>query len=109
MDCSNDALVVTPSELATMQTAVAELQHYIQSEAASRGMAYLDVNPPLLALTGTGAIPPIPDLLPALAGGSVGFGPYFSLDGVHPSTLAHQLVADSLVSTVNRFFGTSIP
>ncbi|MEZ4411722.1 MAG: SGNH/GDSL hydrolase family protein [Gemmatimonadales bacterium] len=109
MDCSNDALVVTPSELTAMQTAVGQYNAYIESEAASRGMAYLDVNPPLLALAATGAIPPIPDLLPALAGGSVGFGPYFTLDGVHPSTLAHQLVADSLVSAVNQFFGTNIP
>jgi lysophospholipase L1-like esterase len=109
MDCSDDALVVMPSELAAMQAAVVGFNAYIQTEAVSRGMAYLDVNPPLLALVGTGAIPSIPDLLPALAGGSVGFGPYFTLDGVHPSTLAHQLVTDSLVSTVNRFFATSIP
>jgi hypothetical protein len=88
---------------------VADFNAYISSQATARGMAYLDVNPPLLALVGTGAIPPIPNIAPALAGGSVTFGPYFTLDGVHPSTLAHQLVADSLVSTVNRFFGTSIP
>jgi len=109
MDCSNDALVVTPTELAALQTAVGEFNAYIQAEATSRGMAYLDVNPPLQALVNTGAIPPIPYLLPALSGGSVGFGPFFTLDGVHPSTLAHQVVADSLVSTVNRFFGTKIP
>ena len=58
---------------------------------------------------GTGAIPPFPDLSTALAGGSVGFGPYFSLDGVHPSSLAHQLVADLLASAVNQRFDTSIP
>ncbi len=109
MDCSIDALVISPTELAAMQTAVGQFNAYIQAEATSRGMAYLDVNPPLLALVATGAIPSIPDLLPALAGGSVGFGPYFTLDGVHPSTLAHQVVTDSLVSAVNRFFGTSIP
>jgi len=109
IDCSIDAEVVTPTELAGMQTAVSEYNAFIASEAASRGMAYLDVNPTLLALVGTGAIPPIPNIAPALAGQSVTFGPYFTLDGVHPSTLAHQLVADSLVSTVNQFFGTSIP
>ena len=42
-------------------------------------------------------------------GGPISFGPYFSLDGVHPSTLAHTLVADSLVSAVNQTYGTSIP
>ena len=82
---------------------------YISAQATARGMAYLDLNPTLGALVATGAIPPIPNIAPALAGQSVTFGAYFSLDGVHPSTLAHQLVADSLVSTVNQFFGTSIP
>lgn len=109
MDCSNDALVISPTELAGLQTATAEFNSYISAQAASRGMAYLDVNPTLLSLVASGAIPAIPNIAPALAGQSVTFGLYFSLDGVHPSTLAHQLVADSLVSKVNAFFGTSIP
>lgn len=109
MDCSIDALVITPTELAGLQAATVGYNTYIASQATARGMAYLDVNPPLLELVAIGAIPPIPDIAPALAGGSVTFGPYFTLDGIHPSTLAHQLVTDSLVSTVNQFFGTSIP
>jgi hypothetical protein len=109
MDCSDDALVVTPTELANLQAATAGYNAFISAQATARGMAYLDVNPPLLALVATGAIPPIPNIAPALVGGSVTFGLYFTLDGVHPSTLAHQLVADSLVSKVNSFFGTSIP
>jgi len=108
MDCSNDALVVTPSELTAMQTAVAGYNTFIRDEAQARGMAFLDVNPTLFAAD-TSQIRPIPNLAPALAGQSVTFGTWFSLDGVHPSTLAHQVVTDSLVSTVNRFFGTNIP
>jgi len=109
MDCSLDALVITPTELAGLQAATAGYNNFIQQQAAARGMAYLDVNPTLLALVATGAIPSFPDIAPALVGQSVGFGPYFSLDGIHPSTLAHQVVADSLISTVNAFFGTNIP
>jgi hypothetical protein len=109
LDCSIDTEVVTPTELAGLQAAVAGFNGFISTEAATRGMAYMDPNPTLLALVGTGAIPPVPDLAPALAGQPVTFGPYFTLDGVHPSTLAHQLLADSLVSTVNQYFGTSIP
>ena len=108
LNCTTDP-VVSPTELANLQAAVAGYNGYISSAAASRGMAYLDVNSFLLALVGTGAIPPFPDITAALGGGSVTFGPYFSLDGVHPSTLAHQLIADSLVSKVNAYFGTSIP
>ena len=42
-------------------------------------------------------------------GGPVTFGPLFTLDGVHPSSETHRLVADSLISTVNQTFGTTIP
>lgn len=108
LNCATD-LVVDPTELAGLQSAVAGYNSYIAAQAAARGMAYVDVNAPLLALVGTGAIPPFPDLSAALAGGSVNFGPYFSLDGVHPSALAHELVADSLTSAVNQKFGTTIP
>ncbi len=108
LNCLTDP-VVSPSELTNLQTTVAQYNAHISGAAAARGMAYLDVNAPLAALVASGAIPPFPDIIPALSGGSVGFGPYFSLDGVHPSTLAHQLIADSLVSITNQFFGTSIP
>ncbi len=109
LDCSIDTQVITPAEKDNLEAAVAGYNSYISAEASARGMAYLDLNPTLAALAATGAIPPIPNIAPALAGQSVSFGAYFSLDGVHPSTLAHQLVSDSLVSTVNQFFGTSIP
>jgi lysophospholipase L1-like esterase len=108
LNCLTDP-VVDSTELANMQAAVAGYNAFISSEATARGMAYVDVNAPLLALVATGAIPPFPDLSVALTGGSVLFGPYFTLDGVHPSTLAHQLVADSLASAVNQKFGTQIP
>ena len=107
LNCTTDP-VVSPSELANLQAAVAGYNSYISSAAAARGMAYLDVNAALATLP-PGAIPPFPDISGALAGGSVTFGPYFSLDGVHPSTLAHQTISDALVATVNSYFGTSIP
>jgi hypothetical protein len=109
MDCSIDAQVVTPTEVAGLQSATAGYNAYISGEASTRGMAYWDPNPVLLSLKASGAVPAIPNFAPALANQPVTFGNYFTLDGVHPSTLAHQLVADSLVSTVNTFFGTSIP
>ncbi|MEO8635373.1 MAG: SGNH/GDSL hydrolase family protein [Gemmatimonadales bacterium] len=110
LDCTADAEVIVASEYANMRTAVAAYNAHIQSEAAARGIAYFDVNPTLEAqvqspTNPTGLIPAFPDLAPALGGGSVGFGPLFSLDGVHPSSLTHQIVADSVASTINSFFG----
>lgn len=109
LDCSVDADVVTPGEYAGLRDAVAGYNAFIQSEATARGWAYVDINAPLLQAVGLGVIPPFPDLSAALGGGNVGFGPLFSLDGVHPSTTAHRLVADSVASAINLKYSTSIP
>jgi hypothetical protein len=109
LDCSVDSDVVTPAELTGLSTAVAGYNAYISAQAAARGMAYIDINGPLGELVATGAIPAVPNLAPALVGQPVTFGDYFSLDGVHPSSVAHHLVADLLTSAVNETFGTSIP
>lgn len=108
IDCAVDADVVTPAERATLQSAVAEYNAFIQAQAAERGWAYVDITAILLAYRAQGLIPQFP-ALPAAAGQSVGFGPLFSLDGVHPSTAAHRLIADSLIAAVNRTYGSSIP
>ncbi len=110
LDCTVDAEVITASEYANMRTAVEGYNAHIQSEVAARGLAYFDVNPFLQAqlqspLNPTGLIPAFPDLSAAFAGGSVGFGPLFSLDGVHPSSAAHRVVADSVAATINNFYG----
>ena len=109
IDCSVDTDVVTPAEYAGLRTAVAGYNAFIQAEATARGFAYLDVNAALGALVLTGQIPPFPDLSAALGGGNVGFGPFFSLDGVHPSTIAHQAIADSVASAINQKYGTTLP
>ncbi|HJS48289.1 MAG TPA: hypothetical protein VJ773_09915, partial [Gemmatimonadales bacterium] len=109
LDCDLDTEVVTPAEYAGLQAAVAGFNGFISAQATARGMAYFDVNGPLAALVADGSIPPLPDLLPALSGQPVGFGPIFSLDGVHPSSQAHEFIADSVAAIVNRTFGTAIP
>lgn len=109
LDCSVDAEVVTPVEYAGLRNATLGYNNFILSEAGVRGFAVVDVNPPLLQQVGLGVIPPFPDLSQALAGGNVLFGPLFSLDGVHPSTTAHRLVADSVASAINQQYSTTLP
>jgi len=116
LNCATDP-VVSPSEYANLRNAVLGYNGYISTAAAARGMAYLDVNANLLALKASGDIPLFPDISAVATGGSVTFqktgapasDSYFSLDGVHPSTLAHQTAANALIGAVNTFFGTSIP
>lgn len=112
LDCdpvAQDTALVTPTELAGLQAAVAGYNGYISAQATARGMDYFDVNTVLLALVADGTIPAVPNLAPALAGQPVTFGPMFSLDGVHPSSQAHRLIADSVAAHLNAAFGTSIP
>lgn len=92
-----------------MIAAVDGYNTFLAAEVSARGYGYFDINPALLAAVVSGDIPQFPDISGVLTGGSITFGPLFSLDGVHPSTTAHELVADSLISTVNQTFGTTIP
>jgi phospholipase/lecithinase/hemolysin len=109
LDCSVDAVVSTSAETGGMVTAVTNFNAYLSAEAATRGFAYFDPNPTLQNLITTGAVPLFPNLSALGTGGSVTFGNYFSLDGVHPSALAHRLIADSVAARLNAAFGTTIP
>lgn len=128
LDCANDKQVVTAVEITALKTAVAGYNTYIQTEAAARGWGFVDVNATLTAelqLSPTfvynpaGRIPAFPNALPAFNNppGSVTFQvvspavlpALFTLDGVHPSALAHQLIADSVASVINATYGTTLP
>ena len=37
------------------------------------------------------------------------FGPYLSLDGFHPSSATHRVIADAMIQKVNEFYHTQIP
>lgn len=108
LDCTDDSQVATPSEVMAMQTAVVGYNTYIAAQAAARGYAYFDINPSLIAAVVSGDIPPFPNIPPDAPLSPVTFGPLFTLDGVHPSSETHRLVADSLISVVNQTFGTTI-
>jgi hypothetical protein len=109
LDCTDDSQVAMPAEVAGMVAAVDGYNTFLTGEANGRGYSYFDINAPLLEAVMSGVIPSFPDISQVPAGGSIGFGPLFSLDGVHISSLAHRVVADSLISTVNQKFGTTIP
>lgn len=112
LDCSVDTKVVTPSEFANLRAAVAAFNAKISATATAHGWAYFDPNPTLAALKADPTkVAPFPSL-PGTTGNpgpNVLFGSMFTLDGVHPSAAAHKIIADSLLSTINANFGTSVP
>ncbi len=110
LDCANEAHAITAAELQALGTAVAGYNAFIAAKAAEHGWAYVDPNPTLASgyLNGTSVLA-FPDLTQVQTTGNVLFGTWFSLDGVHPSNTAHRIIADTIISAVNRTYTTSIP
>ncbi len=104
LDCMNDPRVLTPSEVASIVQTTQAFNTFIQQKANDLGWAYLDPNVLLQQLKDQGAIPPFPNL----ANPSELFGPYLSLDGLHPSTAAHRLIAQAAAEAIDARYGTNL-
>ena len=100
-----DYLVLDTEEQATVYALINSYNAYIQSKAQAIGFAYWDPNPALAALDAQpGAI-----LRPPNIGSATNpFGTAFSLDGVHPSSSSHILVANGIIDAINAKYGTSV-
>lgn len=99
-----DAFMLDNAELATINTTVAGYNALIKGQADANGFAYYDPNVLMAAKRATGEIP----LLPNFASPLAPFGTLFSLDGVHPSSAAHVLLANEFITTINAKYGTSL-
>lgn len=100
-----EVLILDAAEQASLAATVLAYNQAIAEEATARGWAFYDPNVALQQLKLSGAIPPVPNL----ASATQPFGPYISLDGVHPSGAAHRLVANGVIEAINTTYGTSIP
>jgi lysophospholipase L1-like esterase len=109
LDCTNTQQVVTPAEYANIRNTTEEMNDYIVATAADRGWLVADANAILAGLRASGQVPAFPGLGAVSSGGSVNFGPYFSLDGFHPSRCTHEVVANAVIDLLNTQRGTTIP
>jgi hypothetical protein len=108
LDCLDDHNI-TPSELANLHASVTAYNAHIASEANARGYAYVDPNVPLAALRAdTNQIAVFPHPPPDPRAVTAPFGLALSLDGVHPSTATHKLVANALIQAINAKYSTSL-
>ena len=99
-----DFFVLDSTKLRIIGAAVTGYNAYISAKADSLGWAYVDPNVALGALKSSGAIPTLPNFLSA----TQPFGPYITLDGIHPSALAHQILANLLIGGINAKYGVAI-
>jgi hypothetical protein len=91
--------ILTPAELGIVNTVIAAMNAHIQSEAATRGYAYFSLGA-LYDQPGLKA----PFSLSVLLQSPVPFGPYFSLDGVHPSALGSHVLAVAAANALNATY-----
>lgn len=104
LDCAADKQVLTGAEVEAVKATVQAYNRFIRERAEARGWAFVDVNPIFRAFRASGDVPRFPNTAdPAQA-----FGPYFSLDGVHPSGAAHDLVANLMIEAINETYGTAL-
>ena len=97
LNCSSGSFV-TLTKFGQARSTVEQYNEIIAQLAAERGMAVYDVNPLLDVLPGR---PPIPTP-------NSPFGSSFSLDGVHPSSSTHRLLAQRLAEFINAQYGTAL-
>jgi len=101
-----ETTTVQPAELRKLAATVTAYNTFIQAQAATRGYGYFDPNALFTALP-AGSIPAFPTISGASAV-TAPFGNYFTRDGVHPSGLAHKLVANGVIQVINTKYGTAL-
>ena len=99
-----DVFILDPAEQVTLSTTINAYNAYIKSKADAIGFGFYDPNILFAAKRATGEIPPFPNL----ASPTATFGPFISLDGVHPSGAAHLLIANEIISVINAKYGTTL-
>jgi hypothetical protein len=96
--------VLSPAELAAVDAQLAAMNAIIRAEAESRGFAYFALSalyedvvtkPPFNAITMLTSAQP--------------FGPYISLDGLHPSAEGAGVLASAAAAALNARYDMAIP
>ena len=96
--------VVSVAAMAAITARVTAFNAAIASEASTHGWALVNIDSAMSVLVASGAIPPFPNL----TGTGPIFGAYISLDGFHPTSAAHKLIADLFVGAINAKYGAQL-
>ena len=94
--------VLTASDVNAINARMAQMNAHIQAKASENGYAYFSLE------TVYGQPKPRFSLIDVLFSNAP-FGPYISLDGVHPSALGQSLLADAALQAVIARYGVTVP
>jgi lysophospholipase L1-like esterase len=101
---TTDPFTLDAVKQAVVSGSVAAYNAHISTAAATAGFAFVDVNPILAQLKSQGAIYTTPNFLSP----TNPFGLFFTLDGIHPSALAHQYLVNVFIKAINTKYGAAI-
>jgi hypothetical protein len=99
-----DSVVLNAGETATIQAAVQAYNTTIHTEATARDYAVVDLNRLLRDFSTNGFRYSGTTYTTAFVKGGL-----FSVDGIHPTDLAHAIICDELIDAVNTKWGARIP
>lgn len=95
--------VLTKKEVKQIKKAIVQYNKKIKSIADANGWAFVDVNAILAGYDQNGvAVDGVGTLTTDYLGG------IFSLDGVHPSSTGHALIATAAIEAINAKYGTTL-
>jgi lysophospholipase L1-like esterase len=94
--------VLTASDIAAINARIAQMNAHVQAMATANEWAYFNLDPVY-------ALPKPPFSVSNLLFSSQPFGPYISLDGVHPSAAGQSLLASAAIAAINAKYGLAIP
>src|SRR4051812_10670572 len=94
--------VLTASDINAINARIAQMNAHVQAMATENGWAYFNLDPVY-------ALPKPAFSVSNLLVSNQPFGPYMSLDGVHPSAAGQSLLASAAVTAINATYGLSIP
>jgi len=94
--------VLTSSDISAINTRIAQMNAHVQAKATENGWAYFNLDPVY-------GLPKPSFNVGNLLFSSEPFGPYISLDGVHPTAAGQGLLASAAVKAINAKYGLAIP
>jgi len=97
-------LVLTPAEQAIVAAVVTQMNATIQGEAQARGFAFFSLDA-FYAAPGVRT----PLNVVALFTTAVPFGPFMSLDGLHPNAAGQAIIAEAAAQALNARYDLGIP
>jgi hypothetical protein len=96
--------ILAPSDVAAVNAQLAQMNAIIRQEADSRGFAYF-----ALGALYEHAVTKAPFNAVVLMTSTQPYGPYVSLDGIHPSAEGARVLADAAAGALNETYHMRIP